>query len=321
MARGNYCRIDGSTSGEDRDAQMESFNAKGSDQFLFMLSTRGRPRHQPRHRRHRHHLRFGLEPADGLAGDGPRAPHRPDEACRVYRLITEGTVEEKIIERSQKKLFLDAAVIQQGRLAETSKQLSKVRRRRPLDSRAPAPSASPSASPLPSISQPLTPVPPTQVPPTPVPPTPVPPLASLTGIPPTALRARPSQEEILGMVRFGADAVFNAATDAGDPTEEDIEALLARGEERTRVDNERLQATANSLANFALGGEEKSLYEYEGKDWSEKARGKDAWSLSLPKRVTKQNYDENEYYRNALHKEGKGARARRALAGRRLPVL
>ena len=38
-----------------------------------------------------------------------------------------------------------------------------------------------------------------------------------------------------------------------------------------------------------------------------KGQGKDAWSLSLPKRVTKQNYDENEYYRNALHKEGKGA--------------
>ena len=43
----------------------------------------------------------------------------------VYRLITEGTVEEMVIERSQKKLYLDAAVIQQGRLAESSKSLSK----------------------------------------------------------------------------------------------------------------------------------------------------------------------------------------------------
>ena len=34
-------------------------------------------------------------------------------------------MEEKIIERAQKKLYLDAAVIQQGRLAETSKALSK----------------------------------------------------------------------------------------------------------------------------------------------------------------------------------------------------
>ena len=37
---------------------------------------------------------------------------------QVFRFISEGTVEEKIIERAEKKLFLDAAVIQQGRLAE-----------------------------------------------------------------------------------------------------------------------------------------------------------------------------------------------------------
>ena len=234
-----YCRLDGSTSGELRDEQMESFNAPGSKIFLFMLSTRAGG------------LGINLATADTvIIYDSDWNPQMDlqamDRAHRigqtkpvvVYRLITEGTVEEKIIERSQKKLYLDAAVIQQGRLAEQSKALSK--------------------------------------------------------------------DEILGMVRFGADAVFNAGDNAGDPTEEDIDALLERGEERTRNDTERLQKTANSLANFALGGEEKSLYEYEGKDYSKK--GKLAWSLSLPKRVTKQNYDENEYYRNALHgKDPKGA--------------
>merc|ERR1712147_496623 len=39
----------------------------------------------------------------------------------VFRFMTEGSVEEKIIERAQKKLYLDAAVIQQGRLADNSK--------------------------------------------------------------------------------------------------------------------------------------------------------------------------------------------------------
>ena len=34
---------------------------------------------------------------------------------RVFRFICEGTVEEKIVERADRKLFLDAAVIQQGR--------------------------------------------------------------------------------------------------------------------------------------------------------------------------------------------------------------
>jgi SWI/SNF-related matrix-associated actin-dependent regulator of chromatin subfamily A member 5 len=35
----------------------------------------------------------------------------------VYRLITENTIEEKIIERAEVKLRLDAMVIQQGRQA------------------------------------------------------------------------------------------------------------------------------------------------------------------------------------------------------------
>ena len=101
-------------------------------------------------------------------------------------------------------------------------------------------------------------------------------------------------------VRFGADAVFKAEQGA-DPTDEDIEALLARGEKRSKEDSERLKASVNSLASFTLGGEEKSLYEYEGQDWKKKGKDEQAWAISLPKRVTKQNYDENEYYRNAIH--------------------
>jgi SWI/SNF-related matrix-associated actin-dependent regulator of chromatin subfamily A member 5 len=44
---------------------------------------------------------------------------------RVFRFITEGSIEEKVIERADRKLFLDAAVIQQGRLAERNSSLSK----------------------------------------------------------------------------------------------------------------------------------------------------------------------------------------------------
>lgn len=45
---------------------------------------------------------------------------------RVFRFITEGAVEEKIVERADRKLYLDAVVIQQGRLLEKNKKLSKV---------------------------------------------------------------------------------------------------------------------------------------------------------------------------------------------------
>ena len=35
-----YCRIDGQTPHEDRDRQVQEYNAEGSDKFIFMLSTR-----------------------------------------------------------------------------------------------------------------------------------------------------------------------------------------------------------------------------------------------------------------------------------------
>ena len=58
---------------------MEHFNAPGSSDFAFLLSTRrGRPGHQPGDGRHGGHLRLRLEPAERPAGHVPRAPHRPD---------------------------------------------------------------------------------------------------------------------------------------------------------------------------------------------------------------------------------------------------
>lgn len=36
----NYCRIDGNTSGEDRENAIDTFNQDGSEKFVFLLSTR-----------------------------------------------------------------------------------------------------------------------------------------------------------------------------------------------------------------------------------------------------------------------------------------
>lgn len=44
---------------------------------------------------------------------------------KVFRLITQNTIEEKILDRALKKLHLDALVIQQGRLAEKEKAMGK----------------------------------------------------------------------------------------------------------------------------------------------------------------------------------------------------
>jgi SWI/SNF-related matrix-associated actin-dependent regulator of chromatin subfamily A member 5 len=43
----------------------------------------------------------------------------------VYRFVTENTIEEKVIERAERKLYLDARVIQQGRLVDKAKGVDK----------------------------------------------------------------------------------------------------------------------------------------------------------------------------------------------------
>merc|ERR1711865_1117017 len=121
-----YCRIDGSTDSEMRDSQMDEFNADGSSKFLFLLSTRAGG------------LGINLATADIVVlYDSDWNPqvdlqamdraHRigQKKPVQVFRFITEGTVEEKIIERADRKLYLDAAVIQQGRLAEQNSALDK----------------------------------------------------------------------------------------------------------------------------------------------------------------------------------------------------
>ena len=44
--------------------------------------------------------------------------------CQVYRLVTEDTIEEKVVERAQQKLKLDAMVVQRGML-QGEKKLEK----------------------------------------------------------------------------------------------------------------------------------------------------------------------------------------------------
>jgi SWI/SNF-related matrix-associated actin-dependent regulator of chromatin subfamily A member 5 len=44
---------------------------------------------------------------------------------QVFRLVTEDTIEQKIVERAQQKLKLDAMVVQQGRLKDQDNKLSR----------------------------------------------------------------------------------------------------------------------------------------------------------------------------------------------------
>merc|ERR1712223_682672 len=122
----SYCRIDGQTAHEDRDVQIQEYNKEGSSKFIFMLSTRAGG------------LGINLYTADiVILFDSDWNPQMDLQAMdrahrigqkkqvKVYRLVTENTVDEKIVERAAKKLRLDRMVIQQGRLADAGKNLGK----------------------------------------------------------------------------------------------------------------------------------------------------------------------------------------------------
>jgi SWI/SNF-related matrix-associated actin-dependent regulator of chromatin subfamily A member 5 len=122
MRRFKYCRIDGNTSYDVREDYIDAFNAPNSEKFIFLLSTRAGG------------LGINLQTADVVilydSDWNPQADlQAQDRAHRigqkrevqVFRFVTEHTVEEKIVERAQQKLKLDAMVVQQGRLKDKDK--------------------------------------------------------------------------------------------------------------------------------------------------------------------------------------------------------
>uniref|UniRef100_A0A674N9S9 SNF2 related chromatin remodeling ATPase 5 n=1 Tax=Takifugu rubripes TaxID=31033 RepID=A0A674N9S9_TAKRU len=116
-----YCRLDGQTPHEERQISINAFNEPNSSKFIFMLSTRAGG------------LGINLATADVvILFDSDWNPqvdlqamdraHRigQQKQVRVFRYITENTVEERIVERAEMKLRLDSIVIQQGRLVDPS---------------------------------------------------------------------------------------------------------------------------------------------------------------------------------------------------------
>ncbi|KAL0485675.1 chromatin-remodeling complex ATPase [Acrasis kona] len=197
----SYCRIDGQTSGDAREAQMDEFNRPNSDKFIFLLSTRAGG------------LGINLATADTVviydSDWNPQADLQAQDRCHrigqkkpvnVYRLITKDSIEEKIYQRAVKKLYLDAVVIQQGRLVEQEGKMS--------------------------------------------------------------------QSELLSMIRFGAEEIFNS-TDSS-ISDEDLDAILTRGEAKVKeIDQQYKETCQNNLLNFSLH-QDANLYEFEGLDYSQK---------------------------------------------------
>ncbi|MCD9645194.1 ISWI chromatin-remodeling complex ATPase chr11 [Datura stramonium] len=237
MYRGHqYCRIDGNTGGEDRDASIEAFNRPGSEKFAFLLSTRAGG------------LGINLATADiVILYDSDWNPqvdlqaqdraHRigQKKEVQVFRFCTEYTIEEKVIERAYKKLALDALVIQQGRLAE-QKTVNK--------------------------------------------------------------------DELLQMVRFGAEMVFSSKDST--ITDEDIDRIIAKGEEATAELDAKMKKFTEDAIKFKMD-DTADLYDFDDEKDESKADFKkiasDNW-IEPPKRERKRNYSESEYFKQTMRQSG-----------------
>ncbi|KAK3791362.1 hypothetical protein RRG08_012544 [Elysia crispata] len=108
-----FQRLDGSIRGDLRKQALDHFNAEGSQDFCFLLSTRAGG------------LGVNLATADTvIIFDSDWNPQNDLQAqarahrigqtkqVSVYRLVTSSTVEEKIVESAKKKMVLDHLVIQ-----------------------------------------------------------------------------------------------------------------------------------------------------------------------------------------------------------------
>jgi SWI/SNF-related matrix-associated actin-dependent regulator of chromatin subfamily A member 5 len=228
-----YCRIDGNTSGDDRESSIDQFNAPNSEKFCFLLSTRAGG------------LGINLATADiVILYDSDWNPqvdlqaqdraHRigQKKEVQVFRFCTEFTIEEKVIERAYKKLALDALVIQQGRLAE-QKAVNK--------------------------------------------------------------------DELLQMVRYGAEKVFSS----GDSTitDEDIDRIIAKGEEATAELDQKMKKFTDDAIRFKMD-DTAGLYDFDDQDDKEdknefKKIIADNW-IEPPKRERKRNYSESDYFKQAM---------------------
>ncbi|KAH7280823.1 hypothetical protein KP509_36G015700 [Ceratopteris richardii] len=115
MKKWSYERIDGNISGSERQIRIDRFNAPNSKRFCFLLSTRAGG------------LGINLATADTvIIYDSDWNPHADLQAMArahrlgqtnkvmIYRLVTRGTIEERMMQMTKKKMVLEHLVV--GRL-------------------------------------------------------------------------------------------------------------------------------------------------------------------------------------------------------------
>ena len=127
-----------------------------------------------------------------------------------------------------------------------------------------------------------------------------------------AAKAAASKDELVQMIQHGAEKVFETKgatgplADKSDLTDDDIDAILKHGEERTAALNARYEKLGiDELQNFTS----ENAYEWNGEDYTKNARKEIGinWINPSKRERKEQSYSMDKYYRQALATGGRTA--------------
>ncbi|KAG8920929.1 hypothetical protein FRC03_005426 [Tulasnella sp. 419] len=113
-----------------------------------------------------------------------------------------------------------------------------------------------------------------------------------------------NKEELLDMIHHGVESIVNSVDNL--MVDDDIEAIIAKGEERTAELNSKYEGmNFEDLSNFKS---EAMVQQWEGEDFQKKKKGIGLF-LEPMKRERKGNYSIDAYYKDAMSKAPKAEKA------------
>ena len=118
------------------------------------------------------------------------------------------------------------------------------------------------------------------------------------------LRRKLSKNELMQMVKFGADQIISG--NKGTYTDEDIDVLIAKGEKMTNEMQAKLQQNAqHNLATFTLSGDlegkdGKDTFDFAGENYRDKRKNGSLFIDMGTRERKRAKYDVNEYYKEMM---------------------
>ncbi|KAN0064789.1 chromatin remodeling complex Adenosinetriphosphatase [Thecaphora frezii] len=127
-------------------------------------------------------------------------------------------------------------------------------------------------------------------------------------------KAQQSKEDLVDMIQHGAEKIISSKENL--MINDDIDAIISRGEERTQKLQEKYQSlNLDDLNNFKSD----TVYNWEGNDFSERKPLGNLW-IEPSKRERKQNYSVDNYYRDAMRVTAKPAQPKAPRAPKQINI-